>query len=732
MVIFIYFSILLGGIIILNINIININNYILLVFNYLLLILPVPIIIFFISNLNIINYKLKQIIKLLLLTVSNTKNLLYDNITYIIKKILLTYLFIIDLLKNIIKSIYNLPIIIMLLTIYTLFRLCYMILSFYIPYLIFFIINYIYPNIQLLILNFINLILYYLNSFTLLEQLLDYSNYYDYYLINSNIYNLNFFNDLFSYISNLFLNIYLLLKFYIQYLDFSEYICNINIKNISLNYLIKYIENLFTIFSNLNFYVYNYNYLYNFEYISNINNFMENNNNNILYNINNFMDKENKENDLIQSNSGDNNNLMDIETESNILNNNNLDLNTIFNLVNSNIIIINEDITNFNNDSSNFISDFRFRVSRYVVNFQITNLGSNFKNNPFNLDNSNERFSLLNNTNFRSNTNFRLNPLNILTPVYFNNNNIINLDTYSVESQINYYRNILIHNNLQNFFSISLDNSANISNISNISDVISNDITNVTNVTNINDISETTSISNTDITTNFSNSDITDNTNITNNFNNSYNIDRGEGSSNLNQSNNKNAIELPSFMQDIEIDALIAANYEFCFGEDTNMAEIFTVAGGTNSNYFGGVDVYGNIHLSADILDDPAFEIVAKLVPGVDFIEGFDSFVIYDHDSVFFKNMIQNAFYYNTHEILLDYLDSSRDTWYNFENRKLVREILYDIILEKNSLNLDTPEIKDLTENISDIPDSEMKDLDSETENTNITTKSDKGKGRLL
>ena len=137
----------------------------LLVFNYLFLILPVPIIIFFISNLNIINYKLKQIIRVLLLTIFNTKNLLYDNISYIIKKIFLTYLFIIDLLKNIIKSIYNLPIIIMLLTIYTLFRLCYMILSFYIPYLIFFIINYIYPliliyiypNIQLLILNFINL-----------------------------------------------------------------------------------------------------------------------------------------------------------------------------------------------------------------------------------------------------------------------------------------------------------------------------------------------------------------------------------------------------------------------------------------------------------------------------------------------------------------------------------------------------------------------------------------------
>ncbi len=645
MAFFIYCCILLGRFIILILNISNLKIYttLFLILVYFSLILPLPNFIFFFTNFNFLKYKLSQNIKVLLSYITNLKNQLYEFIVNILIKIFLTYLFIIALFINTIKAIYNLPFIIMIFTLYTVIRLSHMVFSFYIPYLIYFsmnyllpfIINYIFPGIVLMIFNIIHFIIYCISNFTIFEELLDLST-------NNLIINLLF--DLIYYIINLFISFF----------------------NI---FSLKFSDNIFNIFYFLkNFYLINFdsniqaNILYNFDNISQINNFMDNN---ILDNIYNLANNNSEVNDNFQDNNNNNNNntnnnFMDIDIDPNLLTNNNLDLSTILNLVNSNINNINEDIINFNNDSNNIITNFRFRVSRYIINFQITDLGSNFRNNPFNLGDSNERFSLLRTqNNFKSHYNSILNPLNVLTPVHFNNNNIINLDTYSIESQFNYYRNILVHNNLQNFLSTSIANSSNINNISN---VVSTSVINLISESNLTNISNATSISNV--------------TNINNSLNISDITDRGEGPSNLSISTIKPELEFPSFIQDVEMDALIAANYDLYFGEDTNMTEIFTIAGGTNSNYLGGVDVYGNIHLNADILNDPTFNIVANLVPGVDFIEGFDSFVIYDHDSVFFKNMIQNAYYFNNHEILLNYFDSSKDTWYNIDNRKLVREIL--------------------------------------------------------
>ena len=155
---------------------------------------------------------------------------------------------------------------------------------------------------------------------------------------------------------------------------------------------------------------------------------------------------------------------------------------------------------------------------------------------------------------------------------------------------------------------------------------------------------------------NINNTDINKNENnyINNNGNNQYN----------NNINNNN----------------IKSDLKFYFPEDRDLSEIFTIKNLTAETYLGAVDVFGNIHLSADILDNPYY----NLKPGIDFIEGFDCYAVYDHDSVYFKSMIESAYKAKQQDTILDFFDFLPDTWYNIENREAARNYIFELT-QKNS-----------------------------------------------
>ncbi|RHW30413.1 hypothetical protein D1B31_23735 [Neobacillus notoginsengisoli] len=216
-----------------------------------------------------------------------------------------------------------------------------------------------------------------------------------------------------------------------------------------------------------------------------------------------------------------------------------------------------------------------------------------------------------------------------------------------------------------------------------------------------------------DINTLRSNIESNNNTSIEINYNKISNLDKGEGSSNLNKLNNNFYLENLISNSKINVEYLNEHNFNYYLPNDRDMEEVFTIKGQNSSeNYLGGIDKFGVIHLNADILDNPYF----NLVPGVDFIEGFDSYAIYDYDSPFFKNMIEAAYKNRTQDTILDFFDSEPNNWYQIQNRIEARDYIFELIQKDYNINFFDE---------SDIEDNEF------FNNKNFNSlKIDKGKGK--
>jgi hypothetical protein len=302
------------------------------------------------------------------------------------------------------------------------------------------------------------------------------------------------------------------------------------------------------------------------------------------------------------------------------------------------------------------------------------------------------------------------NPLHIITSTSSENEE--NSNTYSEDSQNNYYKNIYYQNNLhENLPNSSPSSSSNLKqNQNNITPTLSS--------SNLSLIFKTSNIdSNLDLIINPTESDSDpDNEGRLYIKRNNLNLDlinRDEGSSSS-SSSNQSISNNRQFQQNIkekvkeeelDIETFKSENSELYKSsllvkeklleiKDIKMSEIFRVSDNKcnqSTNYIGGVDINGNIHLNSKILEDPLFIRISKLVPGKDFVEGYDYFTIYDYDNIFFKTMIKNTYEFKTEEILLDYFDNSPKTWYNLNNIEEVRKVLLEVIEEKYNLKLEKP-----------------------------------------
>lgn len=308
--------------------------------------------------------------------------------------------------------------------------------------------------------------------------------------------------------------------------------------------------------------------------------------------------------------------------------------------------IINRRINNTNYSENTNISsnvDTNRKYNRYVINFLLPPNGTDFTKLMFNLDsyNDSDTFTLTKTTRLFDYS-YR-NPLNILTSI---ENTDKHINTTYYEEFINKTKLLLSENNSNN---ISLEsNNTSKFNIDNENNKLLNSTS--SHLIRSNSILDT--------------------------------IDKGEGSSKFIQGSNLNS-SLSDNFKNVDISKLVESDFRFYFPEDRGISEIFSVKNLSAETYLGAVDLLGNIHLSADILDNPLY----KLVPGVDFIEGFDSFVIYDHDSEFFKPMIDSAYKAKQQDVILDFFDSQPDTWYNVSNKLEANNYIIELI-KRNSENL--------------------------------------------
>jgi hypothetical protein len=313
--------------------------------------------------------------------------------------------------------------------------------------------------------------------------------------------------------------------------------------------------------------------------------------------------------------------------------------------------------TNFNNSStSNNSSEYNLsentnissnvdtnrKYNRYVINFLLPPNGTDFTKLMFNLDsyNDSDTFTLTKTTRLFEYS-YR-NPLNILTSI---ENTDKHINTTYYEEFSNKTKLLLSENNSNN---ISLESN---------------------NTSKFNIENENNKLLNSTSSHLIRSNSILDN------------IEKGEGSSKLLQGSTMNS-SLPDNFKNVDISKLVDSELRFYFPEDRGISEIFSVKNLSAETYLGAVDLLGNIHLSADILDNPLY----KLVPGVDFIEGFDSFVIYDHDSEFFKPMIDSAYKAKQQDVILDFFDSQPDTWYNVANKQEANNYILELI-QRNSVN---------------------------------------------
>jgi hypothetical protein len=307
-----------------------------------------------------------------------------------------------------------------------------------------------------------------------------------------------------------------------------------------------------------------------------------------------------------------------------------------------NILINNYNLSENTSISSNVNTERKY--NRYVINFLLPPNGTDFTKLMFNLDsyNDSDTFTVTKTTRLFDYS-YR-NPLSILTSIE-NTDKQINTSYY--EEFINKTK-LLISENNSNNISLDINNTSKFNNYN-----LNNKLMNSTssNLIRSNSIFD--------------------------------NIDKGEGSSKFIHGSNFN-YSLPDNLKKVDISKLADSDLRFYFPEDRDISEIFSIKNLSAETYLGAVDLFGNIHLSAEILDNPLY----KLVPGVDFIEGFDSFVIYDHDSEFFKPMIDSAYKAKQQDVILDFFDSQPDTWYNVANRQEANNYILELI-KRNSVNFD-------------------------------------------
>jgi hypothetical protein len=248
------------------------------------------------------------------------------------------------------------------------------------------------------------------------------------------------------------------------------------------------------------------------------------------------------------------------------------------------------------------------------------------------------------------------------------------IDTYSVNSQLTYYDNLISKISCET----DLDTNKKIINnsiIANINKKI--DISNLNNLDNF----------------------------YSENFDNFYseNFDTQEGSSNL--VNNINKLQLPSEITKEEIESLSNSHFNYHFPKNISLNEIFSLEGNNSNNsnnttYLGAVDEFGNLHLSADVLEDPYYN---SLIPGTDFTEGFDSFIAYDHDSIYFKEMIELFYKNNSYDKLLEFYNTCPDYWFHRINRIAAKKLL-KILVERNEItDLDVEEAINGSDSDSDL-----------------------------
>jgi hypothetical protein len=367
-----------------------------------------------------------------------------------------------------------------------------------------------------------------------------------------------------------------------------------------------------------------------------------------------------------------------------------------------------------NNEKLDENNNLNYRVySRYVINGILPPNGTDFTKLLFDLDvyNDSNTFNLTKPTRIFDYT--QRNPLNILTALESESKVI---DSYSVKEQINYYNKLLSNKNfelnieLNNFIKNdllnlesnkitdqdyikflhknnlnSILNTIQENNSNNFTELIEllfyNDLTSdggtcsengyeyeISN--NINSYKELDSESKNENKNIIEKNNI-DNTRFYNENLNNTDINKNENNYINNNGNNQ---------YNNNINNNIKSDLKFYFPEDRDLSEILTIKNFTAETYLGAVDVFGNIHLSAAILDNPYY----NLKPGIDFIEGFDSYVVYDHDSVYFKPMIDSAYKAKQQDTILDFFDSLPDTWYNIANREAARNYIFELI-QKNS-----------------------------------------------
>jgi hypothetical protein len=312
------------------------------------------------------------------------------------------------------------------------------------------------------------------------------------------------------------------------------------------------------------------------------------------------------------------------------------------------------------------------------------------------------------------------NPLYIITSTISENEE--NSNTYSEDSQNNYYKNIYKQNNLHE--NLPNSSSSSIPNLKQNQNNITPTLSSSSSSSSLSLIFNTSSIdSNLGLiitpTESDSGSDTEGSLPIKRNTLNLDLINRDEGSSSSsslsssssNQSISNNRQFQKNIKEKVKEEELDIETFKFDNSElykssllikeklleikDIKMSEIFRVSENKSNQsqstkYIGGVDINGNIHLNSKILDDPLFLRISKLVPGKDFVEGYDSYTIYDFDNIFFRTMIKNAYEFKREEFILDYFDNSPKTWYNLNNTEEVRKVLLEVIEEKYNLKLES------------------------------------------